>query len=174
MADPAIIRFAPVQKIRGLLAAGIVAWLFSLAAMYGSAFVFELAKNDVSIPPTPLANLGDAAGWTLMGAIRLGLPAAFIVVLVFGFPLMRHAERTGGTAFHDAAVAGLVCGAVVGVAVALLGVLTQRADETGALMKPLEWAKLAADALAALVIGLITGLTARLAAGRPKPAGSRQ
>lgn len=168
MADPATIRFTPAQKVRGLLAAGVVAWVLSLAAMYGSAYLFELAERNFSVAPASLADLDDAAGWTLMGAVYLGLPAAFVVVLVLGFPLMRHAEKTGGTSFHDAAIAGLVCGAVIGAAVALLAVLTQRADGTGALMKPLEWTKLAADVLATLAIGLITGITARLAAGRPK------
>jgi hypothetical protein len=168
MTDPATVRFTLIQKVRALLVAGVVAWLLSLAAMYGSAHLFDFIQRDLAGPPPAIPELDNAIGWTLLGAVYLGLPAAFIVVLAFGFPVMRHAEKTGATTFRDAAVAGLICGAIVGAAIALGLVLVQRPDESGALMKPLEWAKIVADFLATLVTGLLTGISARLAAGRPK------
>lgn len=167
MTDPSTVRFTLDQKVRGLLVAGVVAWLLSLAAMYGSANLFDLAERNFAGPPS-FAGLDNATGWTLTGAVSLGLPAAYVVVLVFGFPLMRHAEKTGATGLGDAAFAGLVCGAIIGVTVALIAVLTQRPDPDGALLKPLESIKLAADAFVTLAIGVVTGVSARLAAGRPK------
>jgi hypothetical protein len=168
MTESTTVRFTLAQKVRGLLVAGVVAWLLSLAAMYASAHLFDFIERAVSGPPANISDLDNAVGWTLMGAVYLGLPAAFVVVLAFGFPVMSYAEKTGATSFHDAAVAGLICGAIVGAAVALLAVLTQRPDQGGALLEPLEWIKLAVDATATLATGAITGISARLASGRPK------
>lgn len=166
--NSAIVRFTPIQKVRGLLVASAVAWLLSLAAMYGSAQLFALAEKTALGPEPRIGDLDNAIGWTLMGAVYLGLPAAIVVVLVFGFPVMSHAEKTGATTFRDAAISGLVAGAIIGAAVALGVVLMQRPDANGALLKPIEWAKLGVDFLATMATGLLTGVSARLASGRPK------
>jgi len=166
--DTAVVRFTPIQKVRGLLVASVVAWLLSLAAMYGSAQLFALAEKAVLGSEPGIGDLDNAIGWTLMGAVYLGLPAAIVVVLVFGFPVMNHAEKTGSTTFRDAAISGLIAGAIIGAAVALGVVLMQRPDANGALLRSLEWAKLGADFLATMATGLLTGVSARLAAGRPK------
>lgn len=164
----AIVRFTAIQKVRGLLVASVVAWLLSLAAMYGSAQLFAFAESMILGGQPRMADLDNAIGWTLMGAVYLGLPAAIVVVLVFGFPVMNHAEKTGATTFRAAAISGLVAGAIIGAAVALGVVMMQRPDASGALLNPLEWAKLGVDFLATMATGLFTGLSARLASGRPK------
>jgi hypothetical protein len=168
MDDPAAVRFTPIQKVRGLLVASVVAWLLSLAAMFASAALFEAIKHAMSDGAPVLGELEDATGWTLMGAVYLGLPAAMVVVLAVGFPAMRHAEKTGATAIRDAVVTGLIAGAIIGAAVALGVVLMQRPQADGSLLKPLEWAKLGVDFAATLATGFLTGLSARLAAGRPR------
>ena len=162
MTEAASVRFTTIQKVRGLLVAGVVAWLLSLAAMYASAHLFDTVQRDLAGGRPSVAGLDDAIGWTLMGAVYLGLPAAFVVVLAFGFPLMRHAEKAGAFSFRDASIAGLIAGAIIGAAVAIGLVAMQRPDNA------VEWIKLAADFLATLLTGAITGLSARLAAGRPK------
>jgi hypothetical protein len=167
MTDPATVRFTTLQKLRGLLLAGVLAWALSLAEMYGSAHVFAYLDR-VYLGRLPVGDVDDAIGWTFLGAIYLGLPAAFILVLAFGFPLLRHAERTGGTSLRDAVVAGLVCGAVIGATVALLIVSTQRSDFAGAAARSTGWIKLGADFLATLLIGAAVGVSARLASGRPR------
>jgi hypothetical protein len=167
MTDAATVRFTLIQKVRGLLVAGVVAWLLSLATMYLSAHLFDTVERDLAGGQPRIADLDNAIGWTLMGAVYLGLPAAFVTVLVFGFPLMRHSEKTGAFSFRDAAIAGIIVGAIIGAIVAIGGVALQSAGPGNAL-KPLEWIKVAADFLATLVTGAITGLSARLAAGRPR------
>lgn len=168
MDDAAAVRFTTLQKVRGLLVASVVAWLLSLAAMFASAALFEALKQAMAGGAPAIGELEDATGWTLMGAVYLGLPAAIVVVLAVGFPAMRHAEKTGATGIRDAVVTGLIAGAIIGAAVALGVVLMQRPTEDGSLLKPLEWAKLALDLAATLATGFLTGLSARLAAGRPQ------
>lgn len=163
--DPATIRFTPVQKVRGLLVASVVAWLLSLAAMYGSSQFFEIIEQTMAGGQPRLAGLDNAIGWTLTGALYLGMPAALVIVLAFGFPGMSHAERTGATGFRDAAVFGVIVGAIVGVVVAIFVATTNRYD-----FPPLEWTKLGVDVILTMATGLVTGLSARLAAGRPKAA----
>ena len=143
MTGPATVRFTPVQKVRGLLLASVVAWLLSLAAMYRSSQLFEIIEQTMAGGEPRLAGLDSAIGWTPTGAVNLGLPAALVIVLAFGFPGMSHAERTGAASFRDAT--------------------TNRYDAA-----PLEWAKLGVDIVLTMATGLVTGLTARLAAGRPK------
>jgi hypothetical protein len=168
MDDSAAVRFTTVQKVRGLLVASVVAWLLSLAAMFASAALFEAIEHAMAGGVPAIGELEDATGWTLMGAVYLGLPAAMVVVLAVGFPAMRHAEKTGATSIRDAALTGLIAGAIIGAAVALGVVLMQHPQADGSLLKPLEWAKLGVDFAATLATGFLTGLSARLAAGRPK------
>lgn len=165
MTGPAPVRFTSIQKVRGLLVASVVAWLLSLAAMYGSSQAFEIVERGMAGGEPRLVPLDSAIGWTLAGALNLGLPAALVIVLAFGFPGMSHAERTGAAGFRDAAVFGVIVGAIVGVVVAIFVATTNRYNAA-----PLEWAKLGVDVLLTMVTGLATGLSARLAAGRPKAA----
>lgn len=168
MTEAATVRFTLAQKVRGLLVAGVVAWLVSLAAMYASAHIFDFIERETSGPMASFLQRDNAVGWTLMGAVYLGLPVAFVTVLAFGFPLMSHAEKTGATSFSNAAMAGLICGAIIGAVMALLAVLIQRPDQAAPTRQLLEWIKLAVDAAVTPLIGMLTGISARLATGRPK------
>jgi len=62
MTGPDTVRFTPVQKVRGLLVASVVAWLLSLAAMYGSSQLFGITEQALAGGQPRLSDLDNAIG----------------------------------------------------------------------------------------------------------------
>ncbi len=153
---------------RGATTAVLVSYVLSIALMLLSNSLWNAIQSGY---PPDFGSLSIVIPFAILAA-PIGLPVA-IIVMAIGVMFWSINGDQGRTGYRDAARAGIKT-AVIVVLFEVGGVLVYSASSVSYNSGlPWIWAKFAADAIATLGIGALTGVTARFAAGPPTVANAR-
>ena len=132
--------------------------------LVAATFVIPVAAYLVTFPLSlTFDDIGDAGLVAYLTLGALGMPATTLmivamIVAVIGVPVWMLASARGRSGYRHAAIGG-------GLAGALLGTVEMGFAVAG----DASWRPIAAEFAAMVLVGIAAGLSARLAAGRPRP-----